>query len=116
MTLKTFYLLAAVLGTAIPWLFFGGFFAANGIDIAAFVAGLFANGAAGGFSADVLISIAVFWLWSYCDARQHGVAAWWLVLPAGLCVGLSLALPLYLYLRHDRAAAAAARSAPHTSG
>lgn len=108
MTLKTFYLLAAALGTVVPWLFFGGFFAANGIDIAAFATGLFANGAAGGFSADVLISLPVFWLWSRCDARQYGVAAWWLVLPAGLCVGLSLALPLYLYLRHDRAAAAAA--------
>ena len=116
MTLKTFYLLAAALGTVVPWLFFGGFFAANGPDPVAFAAGLFANGAAGGFSADVLISIAVFWLWSRGDARQHGVAAWWLVLPAGLCVGLSLALPLYLYLRHDRAAAAAARSAPHISG
>ncbi|MXW93016.1 MAG: DUF2834 domain-containing protein [Rhodospirillaceae bacterium] len=116
MTLKIFYLFAAALGTAIPWLFFGGFFAANGPDPAAFVAGLFVNGAAAGFSADVLISIAVFWLWSLRDARQLGVAAWWLVLPAGLCVGLSLALPLYLYLRHDRAAAAAARSAPHTSG
>ncbi len=108
MSLKTFYLLAAALGTAVPWLFFGGFFAANGIDIAAFAAGLFANGAAGGFTVDVLISMLVFWLWSYRDARQHGVAAWWLVLPAGLCVGLSLALPLYLYLRHDRAAATAA--------
>ena len=108
MTLKTVYLLAAALGTVVPWLFFGGFFAANGIDIVSFIAGLFANGAAGGFAADVLISIAVFWVWSWRDARQHGVAVWWLVLPACLCVGLSLALPLYLYLRHDRAAAAVA--------
>ena len=106
MTLKTFYLLTAVPGTVAPWLLFGSFFAASGIDIAAFAAGLFADGAAGGFTVDVLISMLVFWFWSWRDARQHGVAAWWLVLPSGLCVGLSLALPLYLYLRHDRAAAA----------
>ena len=108
MNLKTFYLCVAALGTVVPWLHFASFFAASGIDIAAFAGGLFANGAAGGFAADVLISMAVFWLWSYHDAPQLGVAAWWLVLPAGLCVGLSLALPLYLYLRHDSATAAAA--------
>ena len=66
-----------------------------------FVRSLFANGAAGGFSADVLISIVVFWVWAYADAQQNNIRRWWLVLPAGLTVGLSLALPLYLYLRHD---------------
>lgn len=106
MNLKTFYLFTAMLGTIVPWAYFGSFFAANGIDIAAFAAGLFANGAAGGFAADVLVSIMVFWVWSWHDARQHHVAAWWLVLPAGACVGLSLALPLYLYLRHGHAVAA----------
>jgi hypothetical protein len=35
------------------------------------------------------------------DARRLGVRRWWLVLPAAFLVGLSLALPLYLYLRHD---------------
>ena len=112
MNLKTFYLFAALLGTVLPWFHFGGFFAVNGIDITAFVSGLFANGAAGGFAIDVLLSIMVFWVWSWHDARQHHVAAWWLVLPAGVGVGLSLALPLYLYLRHDHAMAAAADSSP----
>lgn len=35
----------------------------------------------------------------FFDSRTLGVAHWWLVLPAGFCVGLSLALPLYLYFR-----------------
>lgn len=110
MNLKTFYLLAAFLGTALPWFYFAGFFAVNGIDIAAFASGLFVNGAAGGFAIDVLMSVMVFWVWSWHDARQHHVASWWLVLPAGVCVGLSLALPLYLYLRHDLIMAAAGKS------
>lgn len=105
--MRSFYLLAAVVGTVVPWLFFAGFFAQNGLDIPGFAGGLFANGAAGGFSADVLISIAVFWIWSYRDAGQHGITQWWLVLPAGCTVGLSLALPLYLWLREGRAVAAA---------
>lgn len=99
--LKNFYLGAAVLGTVIPWLFFGSFFASEGIDIPLFIESLFANGAAGGFSADILISIAVFWVWSYTDAQANRIERWWWVLPAGFTVGLSLALPLYLYLRED---------------
>ena len=97
--MRTFYLVMAVLGTVVPWIFFGQFFAAHGFAPWSFVAGLFANGAAGGFVADVLISIVVFWVWSFADARRLGIGLWWLVLPAGCLVGLSLALPLYLYLR-----------------
>lgn len=99
MTAKSFYLAMAVLGTVIPWLFFGSFFALHGPNLVLFVQSLFANGAAGGFSADVLISIVAFWVWSWRDARHNSVAHWWLILPASFCVGLSLALPLYLYLR-----------------
>ena len=92
----------SIIGAVIPWLFFGAWFSANGLAPAAFVLDLFANGAAGGFSADVILSIFVFWVWSYIDARRGDVGVWWLVLPAGFCVGLSLALPLYLYLRERR--------------
>ncbi|WP_148292588.1 DUF2834 domain-containing protein [Paracoccus aminophilus] len=99
MTIRSFYLAAAILGTLVPWFFFGSFFALNGAAPALFVQSLFANGPAAGFSADVLISIAVFWVWSWRDAQQHRVARWWLVLPTSFCVGLSLSLPLYLYLR-----------------
>lgn len=97
--MKSFYLVAMVVGTLVPWLFFGSFFAAYGVDPLGFVRALFANGAAAGFSADVLISLVVFWVWSFVDARRTGIRRWWLVLPASGTVGLSLALPLYLYLR-----------------
>lgn len=99
MTIRSFYLVMAVAGTVVPWLFFRPFFAQHGLAIPLFLQSLFANGPAAGFSADVLISILVFWVWSWADARRHGVARWWLVLPASFFVGLSLALPLYLYLR-----------------
>ena len=98
---KNVWLLLAVIGTIVPWILFGQFFALNGIDLPLFLRSLFANGAAGGFSADVLISIVVFWLWAIVDARQHHVRLWWLIFPAGFTVGLSLAMPLYFYLRAD---------------
>ena len=97
--MRRFYLVMAIVGTVVPWAFFANFFAANGLDVPGFIGGLFANGAAGGFSADVLISIAVFWVWSWHDAKTHSIDRWWWVLPSGCLVGLSLALPLYLWLR-----------------
>lgn len=99
--LKNFYLVSAIIGTVIPWVFFADFFITEGIDIPLFIASLFVNGAAGGFSADVLLSIMVFWIWSYTDARKNNRQRWWIVLPTSFTVGLSLALPLYLYLRED---------------
>lgn len=99
--LKRFYLIGAIIGTIVPWLFFASFFAAEGLNIPLFVQSLFVNGAAGGFVADVLISIVVFLVWSYADSQMLGVRHWWLVLPASFLVGLSLSLPLYLYIRHD---------------
>ena len=98
---KNIYLAFAIIGTVIPWVFFGRFFALNGLDIPLFIQSLFANGPAAGFSADVLISIVVFWLWAIVDARKHQVRLWWLIFPAGFTVGLSLAMPLYIYLRED---------------
>ena len=97
--MRTFYLVMGVIGTVVPWAFFGTFFAGHGIDIPLFARSLFANGPAAGFSADVMLSIGVFWVWSFLDARETGTRPWWVVLPAGCFVGLSLALPLYLYLR-----------------
>ncbi|TLP69244.1 DUF2834 domain-containing protein [Parasedimentitalea maritima] len=99
--MRRFYAAAAAIGTLVPWLFFGSFFALNGFDVRAFILGLFANGAAAGFSADVLISMVVFWVWSWQDAQRRCLQHWWLVLPAGFTVGLSLALPLYLWMRED---------------
>ena len=89
---------------ACPWWFFTSYFAISGIEATGIVQSLFANGAAGGFVADVLISILVFWFWSWNDAKHHKIKYWWLVLPAGFFVGLSLAMPLYFFLRESRIA------------
>ncbi len=97
------YLSLAVIGTVVPWYFFQSYFLQHGLDGELFIRLLFANGAAGGFSADVLISIVVFLYWVWSDAKEQGVKRWWLVVPALFAVGLSLAMPLYLYLRHPEA-------------
>ena len=100
--MRPFYLLMAVLGTILPWAFFGNWFFHQGLSPLAFLKAIFPNAAASAFTADVILSSIVFWVWSFVDARRQRITSWWLVLPAGALVGLSLSLPLYLYLREDR--------------
>lgn len=92
----------ALLGTVIPWIFFGEFFLASGFDLFLFAVSLFPNGAAGGFSADVVISILVFWVWSYQDAKHGYLHEWWIGVAGSFLAGLSLALPLYLFMKEGR--------------
>lgn len=105
--MKTYYLVAAIAGGVVPYLFFIDFFVDNGIDLPVFIAALFANGAAGGFTADLLIASAVFWAWMF---RQNGPSPWLFVV-LNLTIGLSCALPAYLYAQvlreepHGRTAA-----------
>lgn len=89
------FLVMAVAGALIPGLFFLQFFL-NGGSASSFVSALFVNGAAGGFSADVLISSGVFWLFL---AHQKATNIWAFVL-INLSIGLSCALPLYLYFKY----------------
>ena len=94
------YLALAVMGAVVPYVFFLDFFASNGMALGGFAAALFVNGAAGGFTADLLITSMVFWI--YMFSRDGGPAAWPFVL-INLTIGLSCALPGYLYLRGRQA-------------
>ena len=96
--MRNVYLLLAIVGAVVPYLFFAGFFAAEGINPGSFVGALFANGAAGGFTADLLISSVVFWLYMFSRLSSHADAPKpWLFIVLNLTIGLSCALPAYLY-------------------
>ncbi len=95
MTRANLYLILAVLGAAIPMLFFANFVLTEGVDLMVFVSALFANGAVGGFTADLLISSFVFWI--YMIAKIGSGPKPWLFIGINLCVGLSCALPAYLW-------------------
>lgn len=97
MNLKTTYLILAILGAVIPIAFFANFASNQGIDLMAFVAALFVNGAAGGFTADLLISSFVFWI--YMFSNQQDAPKPWAFIALNLCIGLSCALPAYLWAK-----------------
>lgn len=98
--MKNAYLVLAVMGAIVPYIFFIGFFAESGVGLGAFIGALFVNGAAAGFSADLLITSGVFWLFMF--TRSAGPAPW-LYIVLNLTIGLSCALPAYLYTITKRA-------------
>jgi len=95
------YLLLAIVGALVPYGFFLQFGAAHGADLGLFLGALFANGAAGGFTADLLLSSFVFWLWMF--SRADGPRPWPFLL-INLTIGLSCALPAYLWAAAPRPA------------
>lgn len=96
--MKHVYLFLAVAGAVIPYVFFAMFFLAHGVDVPAFAMALFSNGASAGFTADLLISSLVFWLFMFSQGESKA----WIYILVNLTIGLSCALPLYLYVNEGR--------------
>jgi len=97
--MKKFYLIIAILGTIIPYVFLFQFFIQNGLDVGLFLQQSFANPAASMWVADLLISSLAFWGFLFSEGRRRGMSNLWLYVILNLFVGLSLALPLFLYFR-----------------
>ena len=95
--MKHVYLLAAVLGAALPYAFFFQHFGEFGLDLPTFAEAVFATSAASGWATDLLISSFVFWIYMF---REGGSAPRpWPFIAINLLIGLSCALPAYLYWR-----------------
>jgi spore maturation protein SpmA len=86
----------AVIGAIAPIALLGVFIADHGLgDV---IDGVFGNAAAAAVLADVAISSLVFWVWLWREAPRLGVSPW-PYMAANVLVGLSFALPLFLYRR-----------------
>jgi hypothetical protein len=75
---------------------------AGGFDVAAFVAGGYANPAAGSLTTDLLVALAAFLVWSFVEARRLGMRHWWVYLAVTFLVAFAVAFPLYLLARDRR--------------
>lgn len=96
MKLKHLYLLLALIGTVLPYWQLIGWISDNGIDLPAFFDEIFASRLSGFAWWDVLVSGAVL-LVLIITTRDRLGSRWWWPLPC-FGVGVSLALPVYLYL------------------
>jgi Terpene cyclase DEP1 len=96
---KHLYLMLAIIGLIAPYYFFISFLMAHGLDGKAFLQQLFGTRIATFFAVDLLLSCVVFVRFLRQEASRYAIARWWLYLLALLTVGLSFALPLFLYVR-----------------
>ncbi len=96
---KTIYLTFAIIGLIIPYYFLFSFLGENGFNIPLLIQQLFANQISTFFAVDLIISIIVFWFYIYFEAAKFNMKNWWLYILTSLTVGLSFALPLFLYFR-----------------
>lgn len=99
---KALYLTLCVLGTALPLWQFLPFLREHGLDPRLFFDQLFANPVSGFFGMDVIVSSLVLWLLVRVEGGRAGVPHRWAPIAATLAVGVSLGLPLFLYLRERR--------------
>ena len=99
---KSLYLAGCIAGTILPYSQFLPFVREHGLNLRLFFEQLFANRIGGFFGMDVIVSAIVLWIFVFVEGRRSGVRALWAPVAASLAVGVSLGLPLFLYLRERR--------------
>ncbi|PRO71691.1 hypothetical protein C6Y40_20665 [Alteromonas alba] len=99
MSLKHVYLVFCLLGAALPLSQFVPWLIANGADLPLFFEQLLANPISRFFVFDVVVSALVLITFIIVESNRLPIKKGWLAIAATLCVGVSLGLPLFLYLR-----------------
>lgn len=97
--IRRLYLAGAVLGVAIPYAYFIPFLLEHGLDMGLFFSQLFASYIAAFFGVDVIVSSLVLWVFVFTEGTRRGMRHLWVYVLCNLVVGVSLALPLFLYVR-----------------
>jgi uncharacterized protein DUF2834 len=104
---KHVYLLLCVVGTIFPYLQLIEFIRDNGPDVRAFHDQLFRSHVGAFFGLDVIISSIVLWVLVAVEGRRTNMKHLWAPIVGNLLVGVSLGLPLFLYMREARISTAA---------
>ena len=97
--MRKLYLILAMIGFILPYYFFIGFLAANGLNLSLLIQQLFGTPISTFFAVDLLMTAIVFWVFLYREARRLQMNRWWVYIAATLVVGPSFAFPLFLYFR-----------------
>jgi len=97
---KNIYLVCTILGTIIPWSILISRFTAQE-PIAGIFGFLFVNAYSASFTADLTVAVIVFIFFVVHETRRLNMRNTGLFILATL-VGLSFALPLFLYFREQK--------------
>jgi len=102
MTKKNIYLILAIIGFIVPYYFFLQLPAENAFNLSLLIQPFFANSFMKGAAMDLTISVIVFWFFVFLEANKLQMKNPWIYLLATVLVGMSFALPLFLYVRERR--------------
>lgn len=95
--MKILFLIAAIIGAVVPFIYYIDHFQVSGTSLGAFMDAITINAATRGLTADVLIASFVFWAFMIHRHRfRHGPNPIAYIL-VNLAIGLSCALPAYLF-------------------
>lgn len=100
--MKNVYLVLAVIGFIVPYYFFIQLPAEDGFNLPQLLQPFLANNFMKGAAADLTISVIAFWVYAFVEANRLQMKNPWAYVLATLLVGLSFALPLFLYFRERR--------------
>jgi hypothetical protein len=96
---KSLYLVLCIAGMLLPYWQFIPWLLHHGLNLTLFARELFANRISAFFGMDVVVSAVALLAFARIESRRLGIRRRWAVVVAVLTVGVSLGLPLFLYLR-----------------
>ena len=96
---RLFYLALCILGAVLPYWQFIPWLAEHGVNGRLFVRELFATRISTFFALDVIVSAVAVLRFIRAESGRLRTNHAWLAIPATLLLGVSLRLPLFLYLR-----------------
>ena len=96
------YLSLCVFGTILPLWQLIPFLREQGFALPLLFQQLFSTRAGAFFGMDVLVSSLVLWTLVFVEGRRSGVRHLWIPVVGNLTIGVSLGLPLFLYMRELR--------------
>ena len=99
--MKNFYLIVAAIGAVAPYATYFGYLAyVPGSSSALSLA--WGNPIAAATLTDFTIACLVFWPFVYVESKKLEIRFWWLFVVSNIFIGLSFALPAFLYVREGR--------------
>ena len=99
MRLRHLYLFLCVLGVVLPYASFVPWLAQHGLDLGSFLRELLLTRIGAFFALDVVVSAIVLFAFIFTERRALGIRHVWIPVIATFLVGVSLGLPLFLYMR-----------------
>lgn len=97
--MPSIYLVLSILGFVLPYSQLIPFFASHGFDLWLFWSQLFINQVSSDFAVDLFVSSLVFWIFVFKEGTRLNLKFLGVYVLANLIIGLSFALPLFLWVR-----------------